>query len=84
MAQGEGYSQEHSRNKDQAQAGPITCENVTYKEALDHRGQKGTAEEDIRLGVLFLSSAGYNNLAKLLPKKLDLEHCTTNKQEHQK
>ena len=27
-----------------------TCENATYKEALDHRGYKGTAaEEDIRL-----------------------------------
>ena len=46
-----------------------TCENVTYKGALDHRGYKGTAEEDIRLRVLFSSSAGYNNMTKLLPKE---------------
>ena len=45
------------------------CENATYKGALDHRGYKGTAEEDIRLRVLFLSSAGYNHLTKLLPKE---------------
>ena len=42
---------------------------MTYKGALDHRGHKGTAEEDIRLRVLFPSSAGYNNLTKLLPKE---------------
>ena len=28
---------------------PSSCYNATYKEALDHRGHKGTAEEDIRL-----------------------------------
>ena len=29
----------------------------------------GAAEEDIRLRVLFPSSAGYNSLTKLLPKE---------------
>jgi hypothetical protein len=30
---------------------------------------KGTAEEDIRLRVIFPSSAGYANLTKLLPNE---------------
>ena len=45
------------------------CENATYEAVLDHKGHKGTAEEDIRLRVLLPSSAGYNNLTKLTPKE---------------
>lgn len=58
------------------------CENVTYKRLLDQRGHMGTAEEDIRLRVLFLSSAGYNNRLSYQMKKLNLHLTVTNKQEH--
>ena len=56
------------------------CENVTYEGVFDHKGHKGTAEEDIRL---LPSSAGYNNLTKLTPKEENwLGALVINKQEN--
>ena len=43
------------------------------------------AEEDIRLRVLFPSSAGYNNLTKLLPKEeTQLGDCTVTNEQNPK
>ena len=43
------------------------------------------AEEDIRLRVLFPSSAGYNNLTKLLPKEeTQLGDCTVTNEQNAK
>ena len=64
----------------------ITLWKCDLKGALDHRGYKGTAaEEDIRLRVLFPSSAGYNNLTKLLPKEeTQLGDCTVTNEQNTK
>ena len=48
-----------------------------------HREHKETAEEGIRLRDIFLSSAGYTNLTKLLPNEETLlealyRHINTN------
>ena len=48
-SQDDDSSKDSCKDQVRRRAGPITCQNATYRWPLSHRGHKGTAEEDIRL-----------------------------------